>query len=266
VQEPRLALDGRYTVLAYAVGEESFTDLNGNGVADLAANVAGVIRNEMVDENGLSTDLPEAFRDDNENGVRDANETFIDFNQNGAYDGPDGKYSGVLCDNITPPPAGSSPGTCAANRSIDVRKSIVIVFSGSTSVITKIAPAGSINLVGNCSGASQQVDLRIVDSFGNPMPAGTTIVVMTSDGTISGTGSFTQENTNVTPGPGVANYSVSVRDDGVKSNLIDPNTGAIVGTTCTDATLTGVLTVTVTTPGAGIVPPTPTTAQFPVIN
>ena len=36
--------------------------------------------------------------------MRDANETFLDFNQNGVYDGPDGKYSGVLCDNVTPLP------------------------------------------------------------------------------------------------------------------------------------------------------------------
>ena len=73
-QAPRLATDNRVTVLAYAVGEESFIDLNGNGVADL-------VPNEMLDINGKSTDMPEAFRDDNENGVRDATETFIDFNQ-----------------------------------------------------------------------------------------------------------------------------------------------------------------------------------------
>ena len=74
-QAPR-PVDGRATVLAYAVGEESFIDLNGNGVADL-------VPNEMIDLNGASTDMPEAFRDDNENGVRDANETFIDYNGDG---------------------------------------------------------------------------------------------------------------------------------------------------------------------------------------
>jgi hypothetical protein len=172
----------------------------------------------MIDEDGADR-LPEAFRDDNENGVRDANETFFDFNQNGVFDGPDGKYSGVLCNNITPPPAGSSVGTCSGKRTIHVRKSIVIVFSGSTAVITKIAPA-TIDLGGACSGITRQVDLRIVDERGNPMPVGTKIAVTTTDGTISGTGSFVQANTNVTPPPAdfhhqaCANYSVSVRDDG----------------------------------------------------
>ncbi len=251
VQDPRLDIHGRYTVLAYAVGEESFTDLNGNGVADL-------VPNEMIDENGVSTDLPEAFRDDNENGVRDANETFIDFNQNGVYDGPDGQYSGVLCNDAI-----SSPGTCSKNKTIDVRRSIVIIFSGSNAVISQIAPTGTINLVGNCSGTSQQVDLRIVDANGNPMPTGTTIAITTTDGTISGTNSFTQQNTNVTPAAGAANYSVSLRDD--SGYPIDILTG-LPSTTCQDTTLSGVLTVTVTTPGAEGIPGTVTTAQFPVLN
>ena len=269
VQEPRLAPDARYTVLAYAVGEESFTDLNGNGVADL-------VPNELVDQNGTSTDLPEAFRDDNENGVRDANETFIDFNQNGIYDGPDGKYSGVLCDT-----AKSSAGTCSSNRTIHVRRSIVIIFSGSNAVITKILPTGTINLgggfsgIGTCpGGGSQEVDLRIVDGLGNPMPVGTTIAVTTTDGTISGTSSFVQANTNVTPpanlgfsppGAGVANYTVFIRDDSRLTSTTDPATGTTTFK-CEDTTLSGVLTVTVTTPGLGLVSPTITVAQFPVVN
>ncbi len=259
-QAPRPA-NGRVTVLAYAVGEESFVDLNGNGVADL-------VPNEMIDNSSgalVSTDLGEAFRDDNWNGVRDANETFIDFNRNGVYDGPDGKYSGVLCDNVTAPPAGSSAGTCSAIKTIHARQSVEIVFSGSTAIITKIAPAGTIDLVGNCLGASQQVDLRVVDVVGNPLPVGTTIVVTTTDGTISGTGSFTQPNTNVTALAGAANYSVSIRDDGVMTSTTNTVSG-VTTISCVDPTLSGVLTVTVTTPGAGSVEPTKTIAQFPVLN
>lgn len=248
VQEPRLAPDSRYTVLAYAVGEESFTDLNGNGVADL-------VPNELVDQNGASTDMRETFRDDNENDIRDANETFFDFNQNGVYNGPDGKYSGVLCDS-----AKSSASTCSANKTIHVRKSVVIIFSGSTAVITKIAPGGNINLGGGCSGTSQQVDLRVVDAFGNPMPMGTTIAITATDGTISGTGSFVQANTNAAPLPGASNYSVSVRDDGAFESVLNPITG-VTSLVCADATLSGVLTVTVTTPGGTV-----TSAPFNVIN
>jgi hypothetical protein len=252
-QQPRPA-NGRATVLAYAVGEESFIDLNGNGVADL-------VPNEMVDINGKSTDMPEAFRDDNENGIHDAGETFIDFNGDGIYSTGDGKYSGVLCDNVTAPPAGSSAGTCAATKSVHVRGSIVIVFSGSNASISQIS-ASPINL-GGCTLAPAArngvtaVDLRIVDVAGNPMPVGTTVVATTSDGTMVGTTTFTQSNTNVTLAAGVKTHTVSIKDDSV--TVTDPATG--VATSCTDATTSGFLTITVTTPG-GIV----STQQFPVSN
>lgn len=239
-QSPRPA-NGRVTVLAYAVGEESFIDLNGNGVADSLA--------EMVDINGNSTDMSEAFRDDNENGVFDpATETFINFNLpptgSAGFDPPDGKYSGVLCDPI------ATPNFCAANKSIDVRRNIVIVYSGSNAVISQIAPASPINLHGCApSGTTTQVDLRIVDVVGNPMPVGTTVVVTTSDGTMTGISSFTQENTSAPVAAGVKTHTVSIKDDSVP------------GAPCTDPTLSGDLTVTVTTP-SGVI----TIRTFPIIN
>jgi hypothetical protein len=247
-QAPR-PFDGRVTVLAYAVGEESFNDVNGNGVADL-------VPNEMIDINGNSTDMSEAFRDDNENGVHDANETFIDFNGNGLYDGPDGKYNGVLCDNVDPPPVGSSPGTCSPTKSIDVRGSLVIVFSGSTAVISPV-PAGVINLHGCLPmGGQTRVDLRIVDEVGNPMPVGTTIAVTTSDGTMTGISTFTVANSNVTPAAGVANYFVTIKDDSTLSGSPPA---------CIDPTATGFLTVTVTTLGGGSAPVV-TVNEFAIIN
>lgn len=252
-QLPR-PIDGRATVLAYAVGEEGFIDGNGNGVADL-------VPNEMFDINGFSTDMPEAFRDDNENGVFDAaTETFIDFNQNNAYNNPDGQYNGVLCDNVTAPPTGSSAGTCSATKSIHVRGSLVIVFSGSTAVISKISPAGAIDLRGCAGGGTTQVDLRIVDVVGNPMPVGTTVVATTSDGSMTGLSSFTQPNTNVTPAAGAITHTVNIKDDAVTTTSGTPPV-----TTCTDPTLSGVLSITVTTPGDSVAG-TVTTAQFAVIR
>ncbi len=149
---------GRATVLAYAVGEESFTDYNGNGWADVRPIFSPLfIPSEMIDANGNSTDLGEAWVDYNENGSFEQNgEPFIDFNNNletpttyvpGVYDSPDGFYSGVLCDNVnlkdpSNPAAGtrSAPNSCAASRTIHVRRSTVIVFSTSRAIIT-ITPA-----------------------------------------------------------------------------------------------------------------------------
>lgn len=75
--------DGRVTLLAKAIGEESFVDANGNGSFD----------------NGESfTDLPEPFRDDNEDAPvavppddgYDPGEDFFDFNNNQTRNAADG--------------------------------------------------------------------------------------------------------------------------------------------------------------------------------
>lgn len=80
--EPRPS-DGRITILATAIGDESFTDLNGNG------------RYDAMD---FFEDLPEAFRGDNENGLYDDGmEEFLDFNSDGVYAPENGIYNGVLC-------------------------------------------------------------------------------------------------------------------------------------------------------------------------
>lgn len=121
---------GRVTVLAYAVGEETFTDLDGDGWADKAP------ANELIDPNGNATDLPEAWVDYNENGSYDpATEPYIDYNNNGAYNTADTFFNGVLCKE-----AGSggtsSAGTCSANKTLHVRQSQVIVLSTSGANIT----------------------------------------------------------------------------------------------------------------------------------
>jgi hypothetical protein len=212
--------NGRVTVLAYAVGEEAFTDLNGNGWFDLSPT------SELIDASGRSADLGEAFVDFNENRTRDANEPFIDFNSNGIPDGPDGKFNGVLCDETV---AGrSSPGSCSAQKSINVRDSVVVVLSGSTPIRPRLE---IFNEVANLANDSIDLEpcvtgtpwlnrpvttaIRIVDPNGNAMPAGTTVNFTTSNGTItSPVTTFTIGNNGqcVTPG-----FTPSVLSTGFES-------------------------------------------------
>lgn len=112
---PRPA-DGRVTVLATMKGEESFVDSNGNGVYDAGETF---------------TDLPEAFRDDNEDGSYTAGVDgyFDDYNQNGIYDTATGKYKGVLCNS-----------NCDTAKSIDVRAGVVLVMARSNLSVT-ISPS-----------------------------------------------------------------------------------------------------------------------------
>jgi hypothetical protein len=148
---------GRAVVLAYAIGEEAFIDLNGNGLADP----------------GEFTDTSEAFRDDNENRVRDANETFIDFNGNGIFDPPDGQYNGVL----------QGAAFIGAPKSKNIFFNSVIVMSTSNALIT-INNGGAIGGPGN-------FDVVVTDLNGNTMPAGTTIVTSVPFGVLTGQSNFT---------------------------------------------------------------------------
>jgi hypothetical protein len=267
-------LNGRVTVLAYAVGEESFNDMDGDGLADLAPV------NEMIDANGNSTDMGEAFADYNENGIRDLIagtgnlEPFVDFNNNGVFDLPDGKYNGTLCNDVT---GSSSPGTCAVSRSIDVRRNFPIVFSGSDPVFLFSTP--SVNL-GNCApGTSASVVVTITDVNGNIMPAGTTVNFSATNGTItSAPTNFTVPNSTAclaNSGPG---YSIGP----VPAGFVCPGSSAVplgsaplsysVSLTsnatlsgspavCTNPIASGSLTVTVSTP-KGVV----TSASIPVTD
>jgi len=199
-QNPRPA-NGRVTVLAYAIGEESFTDLDGDGLADL-------VPNEIVE------DMPEAWLDTNRNGLKDFNEPFIDYNNNGTYDGPDGKFNTSLCneapDYITPTRV-SSPGSCSAQKSLHVRRDTEIVFSGSFAVVSP----DTITL--SSCGAIDEENLTVLDQIGNPMPTGTKIdltasgdIAFTSvSGLVHSTDSFEVGNSNKI-GKDITNFSFTI--------------------------------------------------------
>ncbi len=247
--------NGRLTVLAYAVGEEGFTDLNGNGKADNPT--------EMIDANGSSTDMPEAFVDYNENGIRDANEPFIDFNQDGVYNSPDAKYNGVLCDaNVAP---GSSATACNAQKHTHVRIQMPIVFSGSDAVITinptQFNPNSNPIYLPACyagsggsgaPGAPLTFTVTVVDLHGNAMPAGTVIDFSSDNGTITSAASYIVPSTSgCRPASAYAGGSA-----GCPASAASSTFGNISVTMKSDATWTS------GTPGvpAGFSPPTPAVA------
>ena len=78
-QNPRPG-NGVTTILAHVIGNESFTDGNGNG---------------RYDDGEVFDDLGEAFADEDEDGGYDDNvEFFVDFNENFDRDAADGMYNG----------------------------------------------------------------------------------------------------------------------------------------------------------------------------
>jgi len=233
---------GRATITATAIGEESFPDLNGNGRFD-ASEMAAFLGNNV---SGLPFDLNEAFVDYNEDGVFNPTqpngqaggelEELIDFNNNGIFDLKDGKYNGVLCAldaNGDPAHAG-----CSTQKSINVRRELVLVMSGSKAQFVTVLPVGGATIVINGDGTAN-ASVIISDLHNQPMPAGSTVVFsVAGSGSIASTASFNWPNTNKNGGQ---TYSVTVK--GEKEGL--PKTG--------------VLYVEVTTPsGAGV--------SYPVAN
>ncbi|MDP2227253.1 MAG: hypothetical protein Q8J78_07220, partial [Moraxellaceae bacterium] len=110
---------GRSTILAYAIGEESFSDANTNNRHDAGEGFV---------------DMPEAFLDNNETGLRETpdarlTERFVDFDNSGAYSPKSGSYNGSLCSTA---PACSLTNVRRSNLIIQATESVqVYVFAGS---------------------------------------------------------------------------------------------------------------------------------------
>ena len=147
---PRPA-NGRVTVLAYALGEESLFDANGNNVFDASDTFADK--------------SPDIFRDDNENGVWTAGEPCIGPNSNRTCStAGDGQYNGVLRNPQLP-----------STQILRVSDQLVQIFSGSHASVIFTPAAISCTV-----GGTANVQVRVTDEIGNVMPAGTTIAFSTS--------------------------------------------------------------------------------------
>lgn len=168
-QNPR-PTDGRVTVLATMVGNESFTDLNSNGIFD--------------DGDVWGPSLPEAWIDANENGVFDTGvEEYLDFNLDGEFTPANDGFDGVLCQHST---------DCSGNTSIHVRQSGVINMASVNNVITIDGGAGVNSDFSLPLSTDAPLPVLItVQSITGQFPAsGTTVEVESTNGVLSGPTSF----------------------------------------------------------------------------
>ncbi|MEM1262410.1 MAG: hypothetical protein AAGH76_08440 [Pseudomonadota bacterium] len=161
-QEPR-PIDGRVEILATAIGEESFTDVDSNGQfngTDIAQNIG------------------EPFQDNNENGAYDLGEPFRDFNQNGLRDDENqafyAGFNGLLCD-------ATGGAVCSVNETLFVFDDLTIVLSTSAADITFPNSPGGI-FTGNGS-----VFITVTDLNGNPVAGGSTVQLEATGGSVTPT-------------------------------------------------------------------------------
>ncbi|KIO35626.1 Ig-like domain-containing protein [Shewanella sp. cp20] len=222
---------GRATVTATAIGEESFPDLNGNGRFD-ASEMAEFTNGKDV--TGQSFDLTDAYNDYNEDGLFNPQQTggqiggsleeLIDFNSNGVFEDKDGKYNGVLCSD--PVHAGCADGV-SDSKSLYVRRSLVIVMSGSTAYATAADDilisdkdgdhyGGSINIVGK---GAASVSFTISDLHNQQMPAGSKVRFKTSAGSVVSSAEYVWPSTNYNGG---REFTVTLKGED------EPNTGVFI--------------------------------------
>lgn len=151
---------GRSTVLAKAIGEESFTDANGNGTFDNGENFV---------------DMGERYRDDNENDLYDAGEVIYDFNNNSTRDAADGIFNGLLCLDTAGrcDPSAKTTGISAYNLIIMSDNTPQGVFPANGATLPNLSQADG----------NRRYEFTFADRNGNPMPAGTTIAA-----SVAGTG------------------------------------------------------------------------------
>jgi hypothetical protein len=212
-QEPRPA-DGRVTVLATAIGEESFSDLNGNGFYD-ATDLFTI----------ATDDLAEAWLDIDEDDIYDvATEEFFDFNSNSIHDAGDGIYSGSLCSEDA-----AATGDCTEDL-VHVRGSFTMCLSGSFATVT-FSEASPIDV----GAASVTLYITVEDDKGNGMPADSTIEVETSNGEIVG-------ETSYTIGSGCSPYTFAI---GLQKDATPGDTGLLSVTVTTPKNNITIATISV---------------------
>ena len=257
-------VDGRVTILAYALGEESFAD---------DPSIPNSIN--RFDPGESFQDLCEPFRSDKAIRDSEANPTvmdakngrscpspavgepYIDTNGDGLHNRTgDGKYNGVL--NMDP----ATQQTVINGRTptVHVRASLVQVLSTSGAAITLLSVlpiqldhcvdgTPFVNGAKTIGMAVRDVNPTIFPGntlAGNILPAGTSIAITASNGRLLSDANFIVPNTNE-PSSAAWTYFVSLQSDAVQSGP-----AAVPGSNqnylCTNPVTSGLLTVKVTTP------------------
>ncbi|MGS0682569.1 hypothetical protein ACVBIL_15575 [Shewanella sp. 125m-7] len=203
--------DHRITVLAYALGHETFFDTNGNNIFDnddgnavalacLNANGDAVACSgngmdiETYHPQGFS-DLGDAFRDDNEDGEHDSGEPYFNTLSDQPYTPADGLFNGPQC-------TGSLCGDAQANKTY-IRKALVMTMSGSTAhfeitqdgVVIYTSGQQALTPTAIPAGATSTFAVRFFDSANQIMPSGTTLNTTASEGELDAS-TYEVPNTN----------------------------------------------------------------------
>ncbi|NWO04627.1 MAG: hypothetical protein HLX50_02650 [Alteromonadaceae bacterium] len=173
-QDPRPADTGVVAILARTTGEESFRDKNSDGK---------YTANEDLFSAKEGHDASEAFLDRNNNGARDPDEEYFDYNQDGAFNGENGIYDGTACSEES-----EQAGSCT-NTVKEIFKLAHIYMASDRITITPSGPAtyspGTI-----CFSISGDFTDSSGATIKGPPPGNTSVSFETTNGSIVGDNSF----------------------------------------------------------------------------
>jgi hypothetical protein len=180
--------NGRSPIMVTAIGEESFIDANGTGYFNPADTVA---YNAVDKDNDFANGSPKPWFDTSEPFLNEwemydtyftpvyvLGEPYLDFNDDGVRNGPDGLVESALCEG---------PLCNTKNSSVAIGAYNIIVLSGNTPVLTPVQGTTF------SMGSGTQVNFTITDEHNQQMPAGTTVSASlpSTAGTIIGPSTFT---------------------------------------------------------------------------
>jgi hypothetical protein len=195
--------DHRVTILATAIGHETLFDFNGNNIYD---DGDGPGFNDSTDS-GFGTslygktgfvDISEAWRDDNENRIRDNGEIFLDYDSNGNFTSRDFYFNGPQC-------TASKCGVTIDASTMHVRRALVLVTSSSAAQIDILDKGASVvasnyrSSVATTAIASDEVQnftLVFADTARQPIAKDSNVAVSTNAGLLAGQINFTMPSSN----------------------------------------------------------------------
>ena len=171
---------GQAEIFAYTVGEESFTDVDGDGVFDHSDTFSsGGTDSFSVPSDPSADDIGEVYLDGNptaSGGAYNSGDAFFDFNKDGVRNPPDGKFYGFGC-------KGTATVPCGSKSTIGIGKQICVLMSTSGA---KIVISPSVALTGANSdtisaGANPTVKYTVSDLNGHALASGTSVTLVTAN-------------------------------------------------------------------------------------
>jgi hypothetical protein len=183
--------NGRVEILATAIGEESFDDVNSTG---------------YYQAGDPFSNLGEPYLDANESGAYVKGDPFDNYFNTGSYVGPSGSFIGITC---------TSTSCTESTLGIGVEHLIIMSTTGARAYLSTSSPTTFVNVSGGVSiaaGTTGAFYLLVTDQNGNPMAAGTQISATATSSagsvTVGGSGSSVLTGCNSSGGPTTSYYTI----------------------------------------------------------